>query len=138
MRGDNVVNNVKMTQLANEAKNLIMEFLEEENTVHDNDLNLKRVEVNKDGTVISVFEDDEEKSDYNITDISFSMSRLYDQREVFKTFIEIAKKKTNKNYKNMSKQDFIQSMGNLHYVERRCKEIFERLEEIEDEVNQIC
>ena len=97
MRGDNVVYNVKMTQLANEAKNLIMEFLEEENTVHDNDLNLKRVEVNKDGTVISVFEDDEEKSDYNITDISFSMSRLYDQREVFKSFIEIAKKKTNKN-----------------------------------------
>ena len=130
--------NVKTLQLANEARDLIIEFMREENTVHDNDLQYKKVEVNQDGTVISVFEDDEERSDYNITDISFSMSRLYDQREVFKTFIEIAKKKTNKNYKNMSKQDFIQSMGNLHYVERRCKEIFERLEEIEDEVNQIC
>ena len=128
----------KQLELANEAKDLILEFMREENTVHDNDLQYKKVEVNKDGTVISVFEDDEEKSDYNITDISLSMSKLYDQREVFKTFIEVAKEKTNKNYKNMSKQSFIQSMGNLHYVERRCEEIFERLEEIEYEVNQIC
>lgn len=130
--------NVNKMQLANEAKDLILEFMREESTVHDNDLQCKRVEVNQDGTVISIFEDNEEKSDYNITDISLSMSKLYDQREVFKTFIEIAKDKTNENYKNMSKQSFVQSMRNLHYVEKRCEEIFERLQEIEDEVNQIC
>ena len=68
--------NVNKMQLANEAKDLILEFMREESTVHDNDLQCKRVEVNQDGTVISIFEDNEEKSDYNITDISLSMSKL--------------------------------------------------------------
>lgn len=128
----------KQLELANEARDLILEFMREENTVHDNDLQYKRVEVNQNGSVISVFEDEEEKSDYNITDISFLMSGLYDERDVFHTFIELAKKKTDRNYKYMSKNDFIHTMGNLHYVERRCEEIFERLEEIEDEAREIC
>lgn len=128
----------KQLELANEARDLILEFMREENTVHDNDLQYKRVEVNQNGSVISVFEDEEEKSDYNITDISFLMSRLYDERFVFHTFIQLVKEKTDENYRHMSKSKFIHDMGNLHYVERRCEEIFERLEEIEDEASKIC
>lgn len=128
----------KQLELANEAKDLILEFMIQENTVYDNDIQYKKVEINQDGTVISVFEDDEEKSDYNMIDITSSLSGLYDKRAIFHTFIEIAKKKTDKKYKHMSKQNFIQTMGNLHYVERRCEEIFERLEEIEDEIREIC
>lgn len=128
----------KQLKLANEARNLILEFMREENTVHDNDLQYKKVEVNQDGSIISVFEDEYEKSDYNITDISLSMSGLYDERAVFRTFIELAKEKTDANYKHMSKSKFIHAMGNLHYVERRCEEIFKRLEEIGNEAGQIC
>lgn len=128
----------KQLELANEARDLILEFMREENTVHDNDLQYKKVEVNPDGSVIFVFEDEDEKSDYNITDISLSISSLYDERAVFHSFIELAKEKTDENYKHMSKNDFIHTMGNLHYVERRCEEIFERLEEIEDEAQKIC
>lgn len=130
--------NVKKLMLANEARDLLLEFMREENSIHDTDLQYKRVDVNQDGTVISIFEDDEEKSDYNITDISLSISNLYDQREIFKTFIEMTKEKTDKNYENMSKENFVRAMGNLHYTERRCRKIFERLVEIEIEANQIC
>ena len=128
----------KQLELANEAKELILEFMIEENTVHDNDLQYRKVEINTDGSVISVFDDEEEKSDYNITDISMSMARLFDERAVFHTFIEFAKEKIDENYKHMSKDNFIYVMGNLHYVDRRCEEIFERLEEIEDEAREIC
>ena len=51
--------------------------------------------------------------------------------------ISLAEDDLEDEFKSLSKTEFKEYVGNLKYAEYRCEEIYTRLEEIEDEVEEL-
>lgn len=129
----------KRLKLANEAKNLIIEYREEVARLGEN--SLEKISVSEDGTIIYVtdrYEGDEEYLLEGISEIFTAEMRgwgtcsalLCETISLLQSDIEIK-------YKRMTKDEYIQYVGGLYYMEQRCEEIYVRLEEIEKEVQNL-
>lgn len=129
----------KRLKLANEAKDLIIEFRAEEGRLGENVL--EKISISEDGLTIYVTETYDGEKEYALEGIS----------EIFTTemrgwgpcspqlceAISMAQSEVESKYKKMSKEEYIQYVGGLYYMEQRCEEIYVRLEEIEKEVEKL-
>lgn len=101
----------------------------------------KIVEVNETYDVITTVDEDGEKMERNVGEISEEISRqLYGFGPcsgVFYENLDLCKSEFNDKYNELSKNDFMDYVGKVHYAEFRCVEICNRLEEIEEEFNNI-
>ena len=101
------------------------------------------VELNDTYDVITTVDEDGEEIEYNISEVSSEISSqlngigpcssvFYENLELCKDEYELRNK-----YEEVSKKEFIDYVGKLHYAEFRCPEICEELEEIEEEYNEL-
>lgn len=49
----------------------------------------------------------------------------------------MAQSEVESEYKRMSKEEYIQYVGGLYYMEQRCEEIYVRLQQIEREADEL-
>ena len=93
--------------------------------------------------VIIAVDEDGDKEEHTIGELSTQISRdlngfgpcsgvFYEDLGLCKDEYELRNK-----YEEVSKKEFIEYVGKLHYAEFRCPEICEELEEIEDEYNEL-
>ncbi|MEG0855812.1 MAG: hypothetical protein RSG52_04940 [Terrisporobacter sp.] len=129
----------KMLKLANEAKDLIIEFREEEIRLGENIL--KEISISEDGLTIYVTEVYDGEKEYALEEISGMFltemrgwgpcsAQLYEA-------ISMAQSEVESEYKRMNKEEYIQYVGGLYYMELRCEEIYVRLEQIEQEAAEL-
>ena len=128
-------------ELANEAKNLIMEFYEDQKVLYGGENLLEYIKILEDGRTIVLKEMGcEEEEEYDLSCIASKLGYLlngfgpcssffYEEIDLSKDKYELEQK-----YKNMSKEEYIQYVGGLFYLPQRAEEIYERLQEIEIEV----
>lgn len=129
----------KKLKLANEAKELIIEFREEVARLGEN--SLEKISVSEDGSTIYVtdrYEGDEEYSLEGISEIFTTEMRGWGPCSAqLCEAISMAQSEAESEYKRMTKAEYIQYVGGLYYMEQRCEEIYVRLEEIEKEVQEL-
>ena len=125
----------KRLKLANEAKNLIIEFRNEESRLGENVL--EDISISEDGSIIYVtdmYDGDEEYALEEISSIFTAEMRGWGPCSAqLCEAIDMAKAEVEYEYKNMKKDDYIQYVGGLFYMEQRCEEIYVRLKEREKE-----
>ena len=125
----------KRLKLANEAKNLIIEFRNEESRLGENVL--EDISISEDGSIIYVtdmYDGDEEYALEEISSIFTAEMRGWGPCSAqLCEAIDMAKAEVEYEYKNMKKDDYIQYVGGLFYIEQRFEEIYVRLKEIEKE-----
>ena len=99
----------------------------------------KSIEVNETYDMITTIYEDNSKREYGIEEVSGEIHRelygfgcysgvFFEEVDLCKDEYELKNK-----YKELSKEEFIEYVGKIHYAEFRCVEICERLEEIESE-----
>ena len=125
----------KRLKLANEAKDLIIEFRNEEARLGENVL--EKISVSEDGSIIYVTDTYKGEEEYALEEISSifttEMRGWGPCSAQLCEAIDMAKAEVEYEYKNMKKDDYIQYVGGLFYMEQRCEEIYVRLKEIEKE-----
>lgn len=129
----------KRLKLANEAKDLIIEFREEVARLGENPL--EKISISEDGSTIYVtdtYEGDEEYSLELISSIFTTEMRGWGpcSAQLYEA-ISMAQSEVESEYKKMTKDEYIQYVGGLYYMEQRCEEIYVRLEEIEKEAEKL-
>ena len=128
-----MVNGARKRELIEEARNLIVEYYEEEKILCDGENQLEYINISEDGTEIILKEKNyENKEYYSLTDISSKLEFI----EYFEA-LDFAKMDASDEYKKMNKEEYIQYVGSLYYLGERGKEIYERLQEIEREAEKI-
>ena len=126
-------NKEKAIELLEEAKDLIIEYYEEEKILCDGENQLEYINISEDGTELILKEKKyEDKEYYDLTDISSKLEFI----EYFEA-LDFAKMDASDKYKKMNKEEYIQYVGSLYYLDERVKEIYERLQEIEREAEKI-
>ena len=129
----------KIMKLANEAVELIKEFREEAAMLGCNPL--KSVTIQEDGEIIEVDDEFEGVKEYFLTDISsvftIEMRGWGPCSAGFYEEIELRLSELEYDFKKYSKEEFKEYVGSLKYVEYRCEEIYQRLEEIEKEALEL-
>lgn len=129
----------KRLKLANEAKDLIIEFREEVARLGEN--SLEKISVSEDGSIIYVtdtYDGDEEYALEEISSIFTTEMRGWGPCSAqLCEAIDMAKADAEGEYKNMEKDEYIQYVGGLFYMEQRCEEIYIRLKEIEKEAEEL-
>ena len=136
-----MTNEEKMIELSNEAKNLIMEFYEDQMVLCGGDNVLEYIKSTEDGRQITVRERDCENTEYDLPCIASTLR--YTLRGIgpcgsgFYEALDYAKSEVEDEYKNMDKDEYIQYVGSLYYLGERAEEIYARLQEIEKEAEEI-
>ena len=126
-------NNDKILKLAEEAKNLIIEFRNEASVLGENPLN--DISISEDGFEITIDSNWTGVEEYSLFDIS---SALYDDMEhSFDECIETSIGFIYEHYVKKNRDDFINYAGQLYYAKYRCEEIYKRLQEIDDEASEL-
>ena len=134
------MNNVERKMaLAKEAVELIKEFGEEESIVGDNPI--KSIEIKENGSIIEIDHEYEGLEEYKLSEISsifLSEMRGWGPCPAgFYEAISLAENDLEDDFKNLSKTEFKEYVGNLKYAEYRCEEIYIRLEAIEKEAKEL-
>lgn len=143
-----MVDREKLLVLADEVKNLIIEFYDVAKIVEGYEENdespLTFIEIRDNGETIAVRDTFiEGEQIYELQDISeiFKIdmrgfgpcsAQLYESIGIAQSEVEDEYRK-----KDRSKDEFIRYVGSLYYAEYRCEEIYQRLEEIEEEVKSV-
>lgn len=136
-----MTNKERMIELSNEAKNLIMEFYEDQMVLCGGDNVLEYIKSTEDGRQITVRERDCENTEYDLPCIASTLR--YTLRGIgpcgsgFYEALDYAKSEVEDEYKNMAKDEYIQYVGSLYYLGERAEEIYARLQEIEKEAEEI-
>lgn len=129
----------KRLKLANEAKDLIIEFRAEECRLGENVL--EKISISEDGSTIYVTETYDGEKEYALAEISeiflTEMRGWGPCSAQLEEAISMAQSEVESEYKNMTKEEYIQYVGGLYYMELRCEEIYVRLEQIEKEVKEL-
>lgn len=129
----------KRLKLANEAKDLIIEFRAEESRLGENVL--EKISVSEDGSSIYVTETYDGEKEYALEEISeiflTEMRGWGPCSAQLEEAISMAQSEVESEYKNMTKEEYIQYVGGLYYMEIRCEEIYVRLEQIEKEAEEL-
>lgn len=129
----------KRLKLANEAKDLIIEFRAEEGRLDENVL--EKISISEDGSTIYVTETYDGEKEYALVEISeiflTEMRGWGPCSAQLEEAISMAQSEVESEYKNMTKEEYIQYVGGLYYMELRCEEIYVRLEQIEKEAEEL-
>ena len=129
----------KLMKLANEAVELIKEFREEAEILGTNPL--RAISIKADGEIIEVDDDFEGIKEYTINKISsifeLEMRGYGPCTAGFYEAVSLAVADLEYDFKRYSKKEFKEYVGNLKYAEYRCEAIYERLEEIEKEAEEL-
>lgn len=129
----------KRLKLANEAKDLIIEFRAEESRLGENVL--EKISISEDGSTIYVTETYDGEKEYVLEEISeiflTEMRGWGPCSAQLEEAISMAQSEGESEYKNMTKEEYIQYVGGLYYMELRCEEIYVRLEQIEKEAEEL-
>ena len=126
----------KRLKLANEAKDLIIEFREEESRLCENVL--QEIVISEDGSTIYVTETDSGEEEYRLDQVSCVFeAEMRGWGDLLYESIRMAQSEAESEYKRMSKEEYIQYVGGLYYMEQRCEEIFVRLQQIEEEAEEL-
>ncbi|WP_297135635.1 hypothetical protein [Terrisporobacter sp.] len=129
----------KRLKLANEAKDLIIEFRAEEGRLGENVL--EKISISEDGSTIYVTETYDGEKEYALEEISeiflTEMRGWGPCSAQLEEAISMAQSEVESEYKNMTKEEYIQYVGGLYYMELRCEEIYVRLEQIEKEAEEL-
>lgn len=129
----------KLMKLSNEAVDLIKEFREEAEILGTNPL--RSISIKNGGEVIEVDDDFEGIKEYPINKISsifeLEMRGTAPCTAGFYEAVSLAEADLEYDFKRYSKEEFKEYVGNLKYAEYRCEAIYERLEEIEKEVEEL-
>ena len=129
----------KLMKLANEAVELIKEFREEAAILGTNPL--RAISIKSDGEIIEVDDEFEGVKDYSIYKISsifeLEMRGYGPCTAGFYEAVSLAEADLEYDFKRYSKEEFKEYVGNLKYAEYRCEAIYERLEEIEKEAEEL-
>ena len=131
----------KRIKLANEAKDLIIEYRKEESILGENVL--KSISVSEDGSIIYVDDLYEGLEEYDLDCISSIFRadiegfgpcgpRFFEAIDMSIADIEYDYKN-----KNKSREEFINYVGSLYYTQYRCEEIYNRLKEIAKEAEEL-
>lgn len=122
-------------ELAKEAAKLIKEFKKVEEVIAAN--TFKSVRVDRDGSAVLIEDVNMGKLRYGIDFVSavvgFKIQGFGPCGSDFYSALEEQRAFVKEKYNELSKKEFVNYMGNLHYVECRCEEIYKRLQEIERE-----
>ena len=132
-------NGTNIIKLSNEAKNLIMEFYEDQRVICGGENVLEYIKSTEDGRTIILKEIECEEEEYDLSCIASKLgyilngfgpcsSAFYEEIDLSKDEYELEQK-----YKSMSKEEYIKYVGGLFYLPQRAEEIYERLKEIEIE-----
>lgn len=136
-----MTNQEKMISLSNEAKDLIMEFYEEQRVLCDGDNVLEYINSTEDGRQITVRERDCEQEEYDLPCIASTLRYILRGigpcGSAFYDALEYAKSEVECEYENMTREEYIQYVGSLYYLDLRAEEIYKRLQEIEEEAEKI-
>lgn len=132
-------NKEQILKLAEEAKNLIIEFRNESSILGENPLN--EITLSEDGFMITIDSDWTGVQEFELDDIS---SALSDDMEcwgpaspAFYECIDLSISLIDSEYSKKSKSEFINYAGQLYYTKNRCEEIYERLQLIENEARKL-
>ena len=132
-------NNDKVLKLAEEAKNLIIEFRNEASVLGENPLN--DINVSEDGFAITIDSDWTGVTEFSLFEIS---SALHDDMEcwgpaspAFYECIDMSISLIDEKYSEKNRDEFINYAGQLYYAKYRCEEIYKRLQEIDDEASKL-
>ena len=122
-------------KLANEAINLLNEFAEVQDQHRENSFN--EITCSEDGAILTIDDVFEGKYEIELKEVSNVISREMDGFgpcgfPFYDCYDELISN-LDYDYKNMSKEEYINYAGSLHYIKCRCEEIYERLKEIESE-----
>ena len=129
----------KLMKLANEAVELIKEFREEAEILGTNPL--RAISIKANGEIIEVDDEFEGIKEYSLNKISsifeLEMRGYGPCTAGFYEAVSLAEADLEYDFKRYSKEEFKEYAGNLKYTEYRCEAIYERLEEIEKEVENL-
>ena len=123
-------------KLAKEAIELIKEFNEVQECIKEQSTsNFKVVEDESKGIILITYDDDYNgEYEYFLSEIHETVK---DEMEGFgpcgSGFYEAVneeKQSAESTYGEVSKEEFIQNIGNAYYIEKRCEEIYDRLKKI--------
>lgn len=136
-----MANEAKMIELSNEAKNLLMEFYEDQRVLCDGENVLEYIKNTKDGRKITIKTIDCDEEKYDLPCIASTLTDLLRGfgpcGSGFYEALDLAKAEVENEYKNMNKDEYIQYAGGLFYLGERAEEIYARLQEIEEEAEKI-
>jgi len=125
----------KQRELAKEAVKLIKEFKKEASIVSED--SFKSIKIKKSGSIIEIDDFYEGIREYNLNEISsvlkLEMRGFGPCSAGFYEAIEQEESDLKSDFNKYTKNEFKKLIGNLKYVECRCEEIYNRLEEIEKE-----
>ena len=125
--------------LARESRDLILEFIEEESLISDS--SIKEITIAEGGKDIYVEDLYTGLQIYCLTEISnvfkMSMRGFGPCSASFYDALDITLSEIENDYKTMTKEEFINHIGKLHYMKYRCEEIYKKLENIEKEASSI-
>lgn len=126
-------------RLVDEVISLIREF---EGIAADiRETRIRELSIADDYSTIS-YELEDEKFTFPITQISglyqAEFEGLAGTEPMFVEQIEAIKQDMRYNFPKMQKEDFIHYVGSIYYADFRCKEIYDRLREIDEEAKKVC
>lgn len=125
----------KWLKLANEALELIHEF---EGIIGEIGLSIMReVSINEDELTIKAIDPNDNFLELGLYEVATVYRRIVDGwgpcGGMFEEDIDFRIDDIEEDYKTKSKEEFLNYVGHLYYAKYRCRDIYERLQEIEDE-----
>lgn len=122
-------------KLANEAVELIHEF---EEIIEEIGLSIMReVSINKEELTIKAIDPNDNDLELELYEVAIVYRSIIDGcgpcGGMFDEEIDFRIDDIEDDYKEKSKNEFLNYVGHLYYAKYRCREIYERLQEIEDE-----
>lgn len=122
-------------KLANEAVELIHEF---EEIVSEIEISIMReVSINEEKLTIKAIDPNDNDLELELYEVATVYRSIIDGcgpcGGIFEEEIDFRIDDIEDDYKNKSKEEFLNYVGHLYYAKYRCIEIYDRLQDIEDE-----
>lgn len=119
--------------LAKEAVMLIKDIIESAVFLEENFFN--SIEISENHFTILLKDKNNNCLEYSLSEVSCiftdEITGLWEIEGNVFDYFEFVKEKNNEKYKELSKEEFINYIGKLYYLQYRCEEVFRRLREIE-------
>lgn len=120
---------IRMKELASEAVTVIKEFLVETSSYEGNFL--KEIQVSEDGSFITLKNNYHEELEYSISEVGYilndNIQGFWRDRDEFLNKIEKEKVYIYNTFKVLSKEEFINYIGEVYYMENKYEELRHKL-----------
>lgn len=129
----------RLKELATEASKIIFDFLNETSSYGGNFL--KNILISEDGTYITLVNNYDEKLEYSISEVGYIFSDkakgFWRDRDKFLDAIEKEKLYIYNSFKVLNKEDFIQYIGEVFYIENKYEDMRYKLHIIGRETEEL-